>query len=452
MVRALPYAVLQEEQILHLNALILLFHSRWKQVMRLKELKVENYRSLRNITFRPGDLTVIVGANGSGKSNLASAIDFLSQAYASGLEYAVMAKGGFENIAFRSIRRTKSAIRFSGDFLMEKSPFVIHGGKNSPRLCRVKHQFAIKTSGQNIGSDYRITEETVEIYIPRHGQGAAEYLDFELQMTIRRQDEDVEIDVPAGVVDRSELDVYISFLKERKRSIASPVQLLWREIGWMFNFRLTGISVHQLSPNTARTPGPPSPLPVLTAYGQNLAAMVDWLKKQHPKRWVRVEASMKQIVPGLESIDVVFSINNLLTLTFKENHSGKAWTAQDVSDGTIQTLAILCLMADPRTSLLLLEEPENSVHPWIVKQLAKEFRSYSKGTQTILTTHSPLILNVVEARDVWVCYKNEGETLVAHLPKLRPEVVSSWEAGESRLFDLFDMGLVSEAMPKGQLS
>lgn len=420
--------------------------------MKLKELRVENYRSLRNIIFRPGDLTVIVGANGSGKSNLASSLDFLSLAYTSGLEYAVMAKGGFENIAFRSIRRTKSAIRFSGDFTLDNSPFVIGARRGRAKMCRVKHSFALKTAGQNIGADYRITEEVIEIYAAADGQGPGDYLDFELLMTISRHNDSVEIEVPQNVEDRDELLSYVVFFKDRKRSMVSPVQLLWRELGWMMNFRLTGMSVHQLSPNTARTPGPPSPLPVLTAYGQNLAALVDWLKKQHPKRWARVETSMKQIVPGLEAIEVVFSINNLLTLTFKENHSGKAWTAQDVSDGTIQTLAILCVMADPRTSLLLLEEPENSVHPWIVKQLAKEFKNYSRTTQTILTTHSPLVLNVVEARDVWVCYKNQGETIVSHLPKLKPDVVSAWEAGESRLFDLFDMGLVSEAMPKGQLS
>jgi predicted ATPase len=83
--------------------------------------------------------------------------------------------------------------------------------------------------------------------------------------------------------------------------------------------------------------------------------------------------------------------------------------------------------------------------------LAKQLKEHAAKTQTILTTHSPIILNMVEPTDVWVCFKNNGETQLAHLPVLNPDVVKDWEAGTDRLFDIFDMGLVREAVPRGQL-
>jgi predicted ATPase len=420
--------------------------------MLLKSLKVENYRSLRNIEFRPGNLTVVVGANGAGKSNLASAIDFLSQAYESGLEYAVMAKGGFENIAFRSIRRTKSAIKFSSEFALPRLVLPMARGRPVAHPGLLKHSFAIKTAKEGIGADYKVVEETIELYRGAPGQALSECDHFPLLFSVTRKADVLTFELTEDGKSIESLPEYLDFLSRRYSKDLSNIQLAWRELTWLSNTRLNGMAVHQLSPNTARAPGPPSPDPTLTAYGQNLAALVDWLKKHHPKKWVRVEDSMKQIVPGLVAIEVVFSMNNLLTLTFKEEHAGKAWTAQDVSDGTIQTLAILCVMADPRTQLLLLEEPENSVHPWIVRQLAHEFKRYARTTQVVLTTHSPLILNMVEAEDVWVCYKKGGETILANLPILRPEVVEDWKAGNERLFDLFDMGLVQEAMPTGQIS
>ena len=78
--------------------------------MRITQLKVQNYKSLRSITLEPSGLTVLVGANGSGKSNLADCLDFISEVYRHGLEVAVARKGGYENIAHRKQRRSKGAV------------------------------------------------------------------------------------------------------------------------------------------------------------------------------------------------------------------------------------------------------------------------------------------------------------------------------------------------------
>ena len=75
--------------------------------MRILNLSIKNYKSLRNIQLQPGPLTVVIGANASGKSNLADFFDFLSDLYRHGLAVAVARKGGYENIAFRKVRRSR---------------------------------------------------------------------------------------------------------------------------------------------------------------------------------------------------------------------------------------------------------------------------------------------------------------------------------------------------------
>lgn len=68
--------------------------------MHITEISVKNYKSLRNITINPKRLTLVVGANASGKSNLADCLDFISEVYRFGLETAVSRKRGFPTVKY----------------------------------------------------------------------------------------------------------------------------------------------------------------------------------------------------------------------------------------------------------------------------------------------------------------------------------------------------------------
>src|SRR5205814_415292 len=80
------------------------------RAMRITQLKISNYKSLRSVEFAPPPLSVVVGANAAGKSNLADCFDFIADVYRHGLETAVQRKGGYENIAFRRQRRSRQPI------------------------------------------------------------------------------------------------------------------------------------------------------------------------------------------------------------------------------------------------------------------------------------------------------------------------------------------------------
>ena len=62
--------------------------------MRIERLSMRRYRSLYDVTLEPRNLTVLVGPNNSGKSNIVDAIDFIAETYRYGLELAVGRKGG----------------------------------------------------------------------------------------------------------------------------------------------------------------------------------------------------------------------------------------------------------------------------------------------------------------------------------------------------------------------
>lgn len=426
--------------------------------MKLTQLNISNYKSLKHIQLLPSDMTVVIGANGAGKSNLASAFDFLSDLYANGIDFAIAKKGGFENIAFRRQRRTKSGISFEVSVELDgkearnaaRRSFVLREvGSGSITSMTFDHRITLRASKQSISAEYFIEHELVE-----------------LNIAVRKSTRAVDVELTNVKIERTEgafkvfsndssievrIQEYIELVGDPsdKSSIAETEDSFMKVFFPSLASTLSGISVFQFSPQISRTPGAPSPNPRLSGYGQNLPSLIDWLSRKHPAKWASVLSSMRAIVPTLQSINTQYLHTKTLGLTFQEEGFSRPWTAEDVSDGTIQSLAILTALADPRNDLLFVEEPENSVHPWIVRQLANQLKKLSRQKQIFVTTHSPIVLNLVSPEDVWVCFKINGETSLKRLDEINPELTHDWHSGEGRLFDLLDLGIVPEAIPSG---
>jgi len=96
---------------------------------------------------------------------------------------------------------------------------------------------------------------------------------------------------------------------------------------------------------------------------------------------------------------------------------------------------------------LVIEEPENSVHPWIVRHILDACREASTSKQIILTTHSPIIINAVRPEEVWVIWRAKGESQLAPLTWLDPEFLGMWEDGAIPTFDYIDSGALPHAIP-----
>ena len=136
-------------------------------------------------------------------------------------------------------------------------------------------------------------------------------------------------------------------------------------------------------------------------------------------------------------------------LFIKETQSNRPWTADDVSDGTLRTLALLVAANDPRISAMVVEEPENSVHPWIIKELAKRLREASKKKTIFFTTHSPTLIDVLYPEECWIVSMEKGETKIRNLTELAPELAENWREGKVGLSEYLDSGLIPQAVPGG---
>lgn len=431
-------------------------------IMRISTLAIENYKSLKKISFSPSNFAVLIGANASGKSNFADALEFLGLVYKHGLEHAITAKGGYENIAFRRQRRSKSPISFTiSSKTNEKETQLIlrrllppksKSFKTSPYKHLIfEHSFSFKATSRGIKADFIISNEYINI------SGVSKKGIKEKILSIER-DEDSHLNfIPQADNDivKSLLRNFTYYIDFQTNATLQPQSLLLTSATiaifafYFFTNQLSHIVTYRFSPGFCRQPGVPTPNPSLSIYGEQLPALIDLLMRKYPDQWKIVLSAMQDLIPELEDISVAILHTKRLGIFFKTSELQRPWTADEMSDGTIQSLAILSSLADPRNFLTLIEEPENSIHPWILNVISEQFKITSKKQTVILTTHSQIIIDKSQPNDIWIFHKKDGETKIERLTDIDKTIKTRWENGEFKLSDLLESGYISQYVPGG---
>ncbi len=394
--------------------------------MRLKRLEIRNYKSLRNVVIEPTPLTVLVGPNAAGKSNFADALDFLGEVYRSGLEGAVAKKGGYENICYRHAKRSSAPIRFRVKLHLDRFLF--------------DHAFEIRATSRSLGSPFRISFEEFSAYF---------LSDQELVLHLLRSEDEFRLEGPQ--VNYAEG----SYLKNF-RGLCTDSELAAPLTGAFFSVNLLlaeikSLRLFQLSPSRCRQAGVPTPNPDLDRFGANLPAVIDFLKKKHAPEYAQLIETARRIMPSLEEIETDFTHTKTLGLFLRESGFKRPWTSEDISDGTIQSIALLAAIFDPRIKILVIEEPENSVHPWAIRTFVEAFRLASEQKQIILTTHSPILIDQIRPEELWVVQRPGAETLIDPVLSLDPSLKEAWGEGKFTLSEYLDSGALPAAVPAAGL-
>ncbi len=430
--------------------------------MKLLWLSINNYKSLRQIRFLPQQMSVVVGANASGKTNLADAFNFLSEVYRHGLQVAVARKGGYENMAFRRMRRSRGAITFDIGMEIEGEDMrFIPADQRWPRML-FRHRFSIETKGYSIRADFEVTEELLDV--AREQNGVVESVisivrdrDGKIDFRGAPDDQQEKLDLQTSSEKKSRWQRWMDFsdvryFAERRRNFP-PSELFLNFIGRyapglsIFVEAVSGIRVFQISPTRSREFGVPLPRPEMEVSGGNLPSVVDMLRREYPRQWSSILSVMRGIIPQLIDITVEYTSMRTLSLGFEEKGQGRPWGVHEVSDGTMQALALLVAIFDPRFTFLVLEEPENSVHPWIIRRLMAACEDASKDKQIVITTHSPMVINAASPHSVFVTSRSSNGTRLQRLTELDPQFLGAWSEGSVPTFEYLDSGAVPGALP-----
>jgi len=175
---------------------------------------------------------------------------------------------------------------------------------------------------------------------------------------------------------------------------------------------------------------PRDPIPVgqpverLEEDARNLAQMLAYCKDYHRPIFDLINEQMKRFYAPLKSVDLRL-IGTHLQVVINED-GGFSIPAYRLSDGTLRWLAMLTILLNPTPApVTCIDEPELGLHPDMIPTLADLLRDASTRTQLIVTTHSQSLVECFsdDPESVCVCEKVDGATQIR---RLNSEKLSSW--------------------------
>ncbi len=369
----------------------------------LTTLAVENYRSLRDLVLPLSGLTVVTGPNGSGKSSLYRALRLLADASRNGAVAALAREGGLPSTLWA-------------------------GPENGVRrgTTRVEGKVHTKAVGLRLGFAGDEFGYALDLGLPVPGKKTLFNLDPEFKreavwsgpylrpaaLLADRAGPSVRTRVSSGAWgdDRFKIRLTDSMLSEFADPRACPELLVLRERirSWRFydHFRTDADSPARQSRVGTRTP-------VLSHDGADLAAALQTIIEVG--RETDLAEAVDAAFPG--SALEVHSQDGLLSVQFRQHGLLRPLSAAELSDGTLRFLLWVAALLTPRPpELLVLNEPETSLHPDLLPALAVLIATAAKETQLVVVSHAQsLIRALAEVADVGTVEleKEYGETKVA---------------------------------------
>lgn len=157
----------------------------------------------------------------------------------------------------------------------------------------------------------------------------------------------------------------------------------------------------------------------LNADGSNLVPFLFYLDQNHPGRYKAILDDLKWSLNEIENVRTPLDKDNKLTLKFFDSN-GADFSVEEVSEGVKYFLAFLSIVHQPNPpKILLIEEPENGIHPRRINQLLDYLQRLAedRGIQIILTSHSPVVLDHFETDPsaVSVFDREEGRSVIQNL-------------------------------------
>lgn len=377
--------------------------------------RVKNFRTLREITFGKvyadkseavaaelTPLTAVIGRNGVGKSTLFDAFGFLSDALRLGVEEAcdTHGRGGFERLRSQG---QAGAISFeiyyreapkSRPITYEVSFDVDDGGRPyvaSERLRQRRH-------GQKHGRPFSF------LYLNK-GKGAA-WVGENAVASIPEDLDDFE-SLLSGSTEETGESEKIEMDDIRRLGIATLGALKQHPRISAFRRFIEGWHLSYFTPDAARALPMAGPQRHLNVHGDNLGNVVQFMEREHPKKFSDILKRISSKIPGISSIDTKRTDDGRLLLRFNERSFEDPFFAQQMSDGTLKVFAYLLLLEDPSPPpFLCIEEPENGLYHQLLETLAHEFRQHATGksnaSQIFITTHQPYLVDALRPDEVWI--------------------------------------------------
>ena len=343
----------------------------------ITHFQIQNFKNLMDVRFDPQPLNVVIGPNGCGKSSLLQAIAFLRSFFMSSVELYIRDKG-WEFRDLPNLRQTSKTIQWRVTAELGSDEHGVGAGT---------YEYSIRLSPRRylgIGAESLVYAAPGSAPVP----------------LLSRKGRKTEIlNRRSGERERGELysvlaSIISTFDPARDRA-RYPELLRFRE--WVERFRYFLIWDPKVLRSRDRgkyeEPGPS---------GEHLAPVLALLKQRHPAKFEKLVRRIRRLFPHVTDISVTGGRGwgwRSIRLHERDGHQDIPFNSQQMSDGVLRILAVASLLyLDNPPSLVMFEEPEDGVHPQLIREVIQILRELTlrkppNCTQVIFTTHSPYVLD-----------------------------------------------------------
>jgi predicted ATPase len=381
----------------------------------LSAVAISNYRSLRNVVAPLQNLNVVTGANGSGKSSFYRALRLLGDTAQGRVITSLAREGGLQSTLWagpetiaRSVRKHEHDVQGTP----RSKPVMLRMGFASDDLGYLIDLGLPSSSGDD---DRRPSQFSLDPEIKReciwHGpvlRPATMLVDRNGPL-VRIKGDDGNWNIAA-----KNLAVFDSMMTHVADPRTAPETLVLRETirAWRFydHFRTDADAPARLAHIGTRTP-------ILANDGADVAAAIQTIREIGERD--ALDAAVSDAFPQTEL--TVTNSAGRFTLSMKQHGLLRALDAAELSDGTLRYLLWIAALLTPRPpALMVLNEPETSLHPDLLAPLARLIARASERSQIIVVTHAnPLITSLRDhGSNSITLEKNFGETTIAGLKDL----------------------------------
>ncbi len=361
----------------------------------IKEITLQNFYGFKDTSIRLNPtVNLLIGINGSGKSNLLRAFRLLKEGIAGvGLKKHLLDNmGGFDNIFFKGKTEGKDiTIRYVLDAQMITNS--VEGFRFTDDII---YQITLSKipSTQNYSVSEKISNTKGFIY-----------LDF--RNGIGHLTEKIETDHKTRLVRYQDFD---------------PQELVLREISDSDRyFALTtlkkairNVAVYDYFDTTPKSPIRKPMLPTsekrLVEDGTNLPQILNTIKINHKTHYRKITEMLNEVNPNFSGFDFNM-IGGNIELMLEESGLGSSIHVSSISDGTLRYLCLLAILYNPeRGNLICIDEPEVGLHPDMILNIANAIKEAAEQSTIMISTHSDNLLNYFEIEDICVFEKDENNS------------------------------------------
>lgn len=350
----------------------------------IRRVSITNYKSFARTRVDLDQLTLLVGKNGSGKSNFVDALSFVRECLEDSTAIAFRNRGGLA-----AVRRRSNGHPYNIGISLEL---------DLPDNSRVHYAFKIAAKPKDQSREgFRVSHEICSIC---HFMG-----------------EEHGFEVKEGQFTKPPFSGFGPKLSGERLALFSLADL--EPFSTVYNF-LTGIRRYSIHPELLREPQEPDAGLYLEPDGSNAAAVLRRLAEspELSERYSRVCSILDKVVEGVRGVEPK-SVGRKDTFEFKQDVGLEhPWTFDPInmSEGTLRVLGLLLAVYQPGdASVICIEEPEATIHPAAAELLIQVLEDASASRQVIVTTHSPDILDYEElsSEQIRVVWMSKGTSQIA---------------------------------------